>query len=311
VWIDLWEIGIGDAMAGKVSEGVDQADYVIVVLSKHTAASSWVERELQIKYCEELTERRTIILPVVIEDCTIPPFLRPKRFADFRVGYDIGLAQLATTLYTLSKHRHIVQYHSPSYLRDPPPLLASSRHLDEAYNGDMVGFSPKLVTIGVELGIPYIGKITGTWKADAQEQAAAWELYVELVTRISVAELKPDEGLLRESLTSLYTIFTVTRDILRRHGPSVAKPKPGSDVSFGYLAIHILNYGIRPVLAKWHPLLLDYEHDKPPSVSVFDHERQWEQAEELRRILNETRLVLMEYTNLLAQVAGIPHLVKK
>lgn len=77
------------------------------MLSKHTQVSAWVERELQVKYCEEIDQRRTIILPVVIEDCIIPPLLRPKRFADFRVGYDSGLAQLAMTLDMLGRHRQV------------------------------------------------------------------------------------------------------------------------------------------------------------------------------------------------------------
>ena len=73
-------------------------------------------------------------------------------------------------------------------------------------------------------------------------------MYVELITRISVVELKPGEGLLREALTSLYSLFDTTRKILRQHGPSIAQPKDKSDVSFGYLAIAILTpYILQPL----------------------------------------------------------------
>ena len=90
--------------------------------------------------------------------------------------------------------------------------------------------------------------------------------YVELVTRISVVELKPHEGLLSEALSSLYTLFDTTREILKRYGPTVAQPKGEAGLSFGYLAVEILNRVLRPVLAYWHPLLLDYE-------STRDHRR--------------------------------------
>jgi hypothetical protein len=60
-------------------------------------------------------------------------------------------------------------------------------------------------------------------------------MYVELITRISVVELKPGEGLLREALSSLYTLFDTTRMILRKYGPSVAQPKGKDKLSFGYL----------------------------------------------------------------------------
>jgi len=167
---------------------------------------------------------------------------------------------------------------------------------------------PKLTEVKVSLSLPYIGGIEGTWEPDENEQNAAWEMYVELVTRISVAELKPEEGLLREALSSLYTLFDTTRNVLRKYGPSIAKPKGEDNISFGYLAVAILNTVLRPVLAKWHPLLLDYESTKDSTLSPLEHERQWEKCEELRQVLNDVRSVLIEYAELLAQVAGVPSL---
>lgn len=168
---------------------------------------------------------------------------------------------------------------------------------------------PKLTSFGVNLTLPYIGGIQGTWEPDDSERIAAWEMYVELVTRISVAELRPGEGLLREALFSLYSLFNTTRMILRDHGPGVAQPKGDGNLSFGHLAVTILNVVLRPVLAKWHPLLLDYENDREASVSRLEHERRWDKHEELRKELDSVRGVLTEYANLLAQVAGVPSLI--
>ena len=167
----------------------------------------------------------------------------------------------------------------------------------------------RLTSVKVSLSLPYIGRVEGTWKPDENEQRAAWEMYVELVTRISVSELGPEEGLLREALTSLYTLFNTTREILRRYGPSVAQPKGEGNLSFGYLAVAILNTVLRPVLSKWHPLLLDYEGTKENSLSPLEHEKQWDKNEQLRQVLNDLRLVLTEYANLLAKVAGVPSLI--
>jgi hypothetical protein len=177
-----------------------------------------------------------------------------------------------------------------------------------AYNGGMGYKVPRLSEINVELGLPYIGTISGKWKPHEEEQRAAWELYVELITRVSVTGLEPDEGLLRESLSSLYIIFTTTRTLLRSYGPFIARPTSEGNVSFGILAVQVLNYVLRPVLTTWHPLLLDYEHQRDPAISAWEHERQWERAAELRAALQEARHILTEYTNLLAQVAGVPEL---
>lgn len=170
---------------------------------------------------------------------------------------------------------------------------------------------PKLTSVKVSLKLPFIGGVEGTWEPDESEGKAAWEMYVELITRISVAELKPTEGLLREALSSLYTLFDTTRKILRKYGPSVAQPKGKGKLSFGYLAVVILNTVLRPILAKWHPLLLDYESTRESSVSSLEHERQWDKNQELRRVLNDVRVVLVNYANLLAQVTDVPSLIIK
>lgn len=148
----------------------------------------------------------------------------------------------------------------------------------------------------------------GTWVADEAQIKAAWELYVELVTRVAVQPLAEEEGLLREALTSLYALFGETRRILKHYGPDVAKPREKGAFSFGFLAVHALNRGIRPVLAKWHPLLQAHESVRAANVSPVDHERAWPQAAMLRKELDKLRRSLTEYAKLLAQAAGVPPL---
>lgn len=167
----------------------------------------------------------------------------------------------------------------------------------------------KPTNIRVELGIPYLGKIEGTWEPDEREQQAAWELYVELITRITVVKLQPETGLLRESLSSMHSLFVITRNILREHGPGIARPKGQNTLSFGYLAVTILNLGIRPILAKWHPLLLEYESMKPIGMSPVEYEQRWNRYEEFRRTLENMNSILLEYANVLAEVADVPPLL--
>jgi hypothetical protein len=166
----------------------------------------------------------------------------------------------------------------------------------------------KLKSFKVNLNIPMLGSvIEGTWEPDERERNASWELYVELITRISVVELNEDEGILREALTSFYNLFGITRELLKKYGPDIAKPKDGS-LSLGFLAVTILNTVVRPLLAYWHPLLATYEHTRPPQTSMVEHERKWERNQELRQAINEARLVLIQYASLLAEVSGVPNL---
>jgi len=59
-----------------------------------------------------------------------------------------------------------------------------------------------------------------------------------------------------------------------------------------------------PLLAKWHPMLLDYESTRPPGVSPVAHERAWDKNVELRGILAEVRESLVAYANILASVVS-------
>lgn len=147
--------------------------------------------------------------------------------------------------------------------------------------------------------------IKGVWKADRNQQQAAWELYVELVTRIAVEPLGPQDSLLREALTSLYSLFSETRGVLRKYGPAVAVRIGNADISFAEIAVSVLNRVLRPLLAEWHPKLLDYESRRDVSVSPAEHERLWEHNAELRSNLAEIRKALSAYADLLARAAGI------
>jgi hypothetical protein len=166
---------------------------------------------------------------------------------------------------------------------------------------------PKSIQVGLNLSFL---QISGTWEPNDDERKAAWELYVELVTRISVVPLGPSEGILREALTSLYSLFATTRDILRRYGPDVAEPKGSGEYNFGFLAVTMLNVGLRPVLARWHPALQDWEAARLEQRSRGEHERAWNQAEELRAALESTQGLLTQYARLMADACGVPDLLE-
>jgi len=120
------------------------------------------------------------------------------------------------------------------------------------------------------------------------EAIAAWELYVEMATR--VAGYDAGAGSPREALDSLYSLFATTRDVLRRAGPEVGS---GSK-SVGAIAIRVLNEGLRPFLVRWHVVL------RTTTDELDD-----EQTNEFQAGLAELRAQLAEYVDVLARIAGI------
>ena len=76
------------------------------------------------------------------------------------------------------------------------------------------------------------------------DKEAAWELYVEMLTRIATQPLPATHGDEQTALDSVYSLFSTTRDILRRHGRKT--------IQFSKIAIPVLNQVVRPFTAKWH-----------------------------------------------------------
>jgi hypothetical protein len=167
----------------------------------------------------------------------------------------------------------------------------------------------KLNKVGVNLRLPFL-EVSGEWAPDDLERQAAWELYVELVTRVPVSKLQEDEGVLREALASLYGLFGTTRAILRKYGPGVALGKEEGTLSFGYMAVALLNGALRPFLAKWHPLLQTFEAKRPSGTAPAAHEATWDAADDMRRELDELRVALVDYAVLLGEVTRAPSLLR-
>jgi hypothetical protein len=152
----------------------------------------------------------------------------------------------------------------------------------------------------VSVSLPFgIGSMA--WKVDLTERKAAWSLYVELVTRIAVQPLEVDQGLVREAMNSLYSLFGTTREVLKAAGPDVGASRD----SVGGIAITVLNKGLRPFLAKWHPLLQAWEARRPVGVSPKEHEQSWSEEPKLRSELEILRGGLEDYAKALAKIAGV------
>lgn len=98
IFLDRWELKVGDSLVQKIQVEIDRAEFLCVVMSEHFVNSGWCEKELNSGIMRELEEKKVIVLPLLIENCEIPLFLREKKYADFRSDYKIGFDELYKTL---------------------------------------------------------------------------------------------------------------------------------------------------------------------------------------------------------------------
>ncbi len=126
------------------------------------------------------------------------------------------------------------------------------------------------------------------WAPNTSDEAAAWELYIELLTRISTQHLTPEHGDEKTALDSLHKLFDLTRSILKAH--------TRDSQEFAKIAIPVLNQIVRPFTAKWHRLCLS---------GAFSDELQCSQ---FRDELHGLQCELRKYTRMLGAMAGVEDL---
>lgn len=102
VWVDRWELRVGDSLINRIQSAITTASSLVIVLSKSSVASEWCKKELNAGLIRELEERRVIVLPLLLEDCDIPLFLKDKKYADFRKDFDAGLSDIQKAVVSIS-----------------------------------------------------------------------------------------------------------------------------------------------------------------------------------------------------------------
>lgn len=82
-WIDEVEIRVGDSLIEKISEGIESSNFLAIVLSENSVKSRWVTEELNLALTDQIGSGRIKILPLKIDECEVPAFLRSRLYADF------------------------------------------------------------------------------------------------------------------------------------------------------------------------------------------------------------------------------------
>lgn len=98
VWYDKYELTIGDSLLQKISQGLRECDYGVVVLSPDFFRKKWTQAELDGLFAIESTERK-VILPiwkdVTVEDVTaFSPILAARLGASTSGGIEYVVAEI-------------------------------------------------------------------------------------------------------------------------------------------------------------------------------------------------------------------------
>lgn len=100
VWLDEAELNVGDSLMASISSAIETTDFVAAVISHTSVQSTWVQTELQMAMTRELADKKVRVLPILIESCELPMYLRDKLYADFSRtdDFDAPFARLLRAL---------------------------------------------------------------------------------------------------------------------------------------------------------------------------------------------------------------------
>ncbi|NRT77623.1 toll/interleukin-1 receptor domain-containing protein [Clostridium beijerinckii] len=98
IWYDKLEINVGDSIPEKINEGLVDAKYFIIVLSSNSMTSRWVREELNAAIMRQIVSNGTFIIPILLEECNVPPLISHRRAIDFSKNYETGLEEICEYL---------------------------------------------------------------------------------------------------------------------------------------------------------------------------------------------------------------------
>lgn len=94
VWLDAWKIEVGDSLVGQIHEGLKDAKYVVLCLSREGIDSAWINRECMSTLARQLNDQSVKLLPVRLTGGELPAILADIKYADLVKDWSEGLASL-------------------------------------------------------------------------------------------------------------------------------------------------------------------------------------------------------------------------
>jgi hypothetical protein len=94
VWLDEWNIQLGDSIIERINEGLAGSSIVIVCYSASNVTSPWMSREWMSALARKLNGYDVRVIPVRLSGGVPPAILADIKYADLVQNWTIGVAEL-------------------------------------------------------------------------------------------------------------------------------------------------------------------------------------------------------------------------
>lgn len=94
VWLDEWEVDVGDSIIEKMNEGLEGMIYLVLCYSSAGVTSPWMSREWMSTLARQLNGHGVKILPIRLTGGDPPAILADIKYADLVRDWSSGVTAL-------------------------------------------------------------------------------------------------------------------------------------------------------------------------------------------------------------------------
>ncbi len=78
VWLDDWELEVGQSLTDELAKAMNESRFIAILITENYNKTVWTKAEYKRALAREQTERRTVMLPLVVGSAEIPDFLEDR-----------------------------------------------------------------------------------------------------------------------------------------------------------------------------------------------------------------------------------------
>ena len=111
VWVDQWNLRLGDNIDEAIAKAIMTSDVAILLLSPAAVRSSTFNAETALVLAEELDKRGINVIPVLLAPCELPEQLRERQVVE--LATDDGRRTLINLLIAFEMQTSSISHCSP------------------------------------------------------------------------------------------------------------------------------------------------------------------------------------------------------
>ncbi len=87
VWFAEWDLDFGDDIVSEIEAGIEHCKAFVILASAESMKRPWVRQELSAALMKAIDDPHRLVIPLVLDSCTLPPFLASRKRLELSVPY--------------------------------------------------------------------------------------------------------------------------------------------------------------------------------------------------------------------------------